>query len=763
MMGSKKEEERNEKIIRGLLKLPPNRRCINCNSLGPQYVCTNFWTFVCMTCSGIHREFTHRVKSVSMSKFTFQEVEALQTGGNQRAREIYLREWDLERQRLPASSNVDRVREFIKHVYVDKKYAGTKTADKPPRDLQRIGSYEDESRRASSYHSFSQSPPYDFQYEERRYGKQGAVLRRPGSDRGISVGKMSSFIYSPTRSTDRTSEDRFANEGSVSRLSDFSVSSGGDLVRPGSGFESPNFQKGSGGNSPSPQTLGNAPQGAPHQIVHSSPEADFRRESNHTAQPQRTMSLGGKGIPAVNPLSHRSNSLPTLFDDFPEPEQAVVHHKENGRMPIPPTSASHDNFGLAKPPALPPSNHSGNAPIDLFQLPSSSGPPLDFFNGSQPQPPSQSTDKLPQTFQPSTLDLFSGFDQNQPVATADKISCEPAIPENGGWATFDNMQPVASSTAGTNNPAPSFTANNTGLAATQLGQVPSLNTQVEFQAFQNLGAEKTSSVLDPWHGGLQNLSLSPSFIYVQTWNAFDNSSALFPVEHMQQFSEPKLPAYNPLAALDMHKDGIGSDTYFQPSAPNSSSHPMHPMMVCNSRLHELHHIRNLVLNWFLSFFPFQEQQEQTVSQAPPSRSTNPFELPYDSDLEPDNMVMSGYAPIIFDLRFKACILIFYHTLGSHVYETHLPIILQFLDMASLQSALPNDHLSSAFVVDASHSWFPQDPVMNYMPNAALQGKNLVPNPRHIISSNPGPFFPTGGLPYTPGSAPSSPLGGNPFA
>ncbi|EXC69639.1 putative ADP-ribosylation factor GTPase-activating protein AGD14 [Morus notabilis] len=53
-MGSRKEEERNEKIIRGLMKLPPNRRCINCNSLGPQYVCTNFWSFVCMTCSGIH-------------------------------------------------------------------------------------------------------------------------------------------------------------------------------------------------------------------------------------------------------------------------------------------------------------------------------------------------------------------------------------------------------------------------------------------------------------------------------------------------------------------------------------------------------------------------------------------------------------------------------------------------------------------------------------------------------------------------------------
>lgn len=28
-----KEDEKNERIIRGLLKLPDNKRCINCNSL----------------------------------------------------------------------------------------------------------------------------------------------------------------------------------------------------------------------------------------------------------------------------------------------------------------------------------------------------------------------------------------------------------------------------------------------------------------------------------------------------------------------------------------------------------------------------------------------------------------------------------------------------------------------------------------------------------------------------------------------------------
>ncbi|MCL7032670.1 hypothetical protein MKW94_011929 [Papaver nudicaule] len=124
-----KEDEKNERIIRGLLKLPANRRCINCNSLGPQYVCTNFWTFVCTTCSGMHREFTHRVKSVSMAKFNSEEVNALMGGGNERAREIYFKEWDPHRHSLPDNSNTRRLRDFIKHVYVDRKYSGEKSTE----------------------------------------------------------------------------------------------------------------------------------------------------------------------------------------------------------------------------------------------------------------------------------------------------------------------------------------------------------------------------------------------------------------------------------------------------------------------------------------------------------------------------------------------------------------------------------------------------------------------------------------------------------
>nr|KYP35390.1 putative ADP-ribosylation factor GTPase-activating protein AGD14 [Cajanus cajan] len=178
-----KEDEKNEHVIRGLLKLQPNRRCINCNSLGPQYVCTNFWTFVCTNCSGIHREFNHRVKSVSMAKFTSQE-----------------------------------------HVYVDRRFIGEKPSDKPPRvkavdkdDFYKGGGsksppYEDAYERRYSDRSSpgGRSPGYD--QESRQYGDYRRSLGRPPiindwrrEDRRISDGDYKVERQSPERAKDVSS------------------------------------------------------------------------------------------------------------------------------------------------------------------------------------------------------------------------------------------------------------------------------------------------------------------------------------------------------------------------------------------------------------------------------------------------------------------------------------------------------------------------------------------------------------------------------
>ncbi|RRT70485.1 hypothetical protein B296_00024107, partial [Ensete ventricosum] len=102
-------------------------------------------------------------------------------------------------------------------------------------------------RRASSYHSFSQSPPED-QYEERYSGKKPAFLsRKPGSDRGLYEGKISSFLYSPGHQGKQSYEDKSANETPNSRNSDYSVASVGDSSKFDS--QSPNFQD-TGCNSP---------------------------------------------------------------------------------------------------------------------------------------------------------------------------------------------------------------------------------------------------------------------------------------------------------------------------------------------------------------------------------------------------------------------------------------------------------------------------------------------------------------------------------
>ncbi|KAL2897708.1 putative ADP-ribosylation factor GTPase-activating protein AGD14 [Bienertia sinuspersici] len=118
------------------------------SSLGPQYVCTTFWTFVCTNCSGVHREFTHRVKSISMAKFSMEEVNALQTGGNElyslRKQDRYISKHGIliliMSQKI--GSNIHRIRDFIKHVYVDRQYTGETHPALVPRNTGMYGAYE---------------------------------------------------------------------------------------------------------------------------------------------------------------------------------------------------------------------------------------------------------------------------------------------------------------------------------------------------------------------------------------------------------------------------------------------------------------------------------------------------------------------------------------------------------------------------------------------------------------------------------------------
>ncbi|XP_057949364.1 probable ADP-ribosylation factor GTPase-activating protein AGD14 [Malania oleifera] len=666
-MGSRKEEERNEKIIRGLMKLPPNRRCINCNSLGPQYVCTNFWTFVCITCSGIHREFTHRVKSVSMAKFTSQEVEALQKGGNQRAREMFLNDWDSQRRRLPDSSNVDKVREFIKSVYVDRRYAGGKIHDKPPRDMQSLRNHEDQTRRASSYHSYSQSPPYDYQYEDRRYGKQAAMLtRKPGSDRGLYEGKISSFIYSPGRFSEQMYEDRFANEGSVSRVSDYSVSSGGDPVR--SDTQSPNFQKDTGLSSPPIHPHGDAlTEDIQRQSSNVFSEANTKRDADGIPRPQRTVSLGSAGSAEGNSVSLKSVNSGGVVDVGSEPEWLAGTYQDfkSTFQSVPQSSFCRNSGGLdlfKAPVATETVASSASSNIDLFPSSvTSSAPSVDLFQSSQlsSATPMHLHPSL-QTSGPPPPNLFPEIGQKQSAITLAKNSPESSVPKNEGWATFDTSQSTASVLGNENQTsarAPSSEVSSFG----KFDQNLSSNPSIQWPPFQSSGAcGPPLAMYNPWPEGMHNQGSTGASM--EPWNAFEDSISQLPLESVPH-SDPQLLASKPSFSADRYSS-------------------------------------------------LKVSQVGTLAHASDRKSTNPFDIPYESE-EPNTM---------------------------------------FLDMSPLHSALPNGQLQTSFLGGASQPWFSQNAVATFIP-AAPQGGMA-----YMAGQAPGSQ-----LPSVPTQGPVASIGGNPFA
>ena len=91
-----KREDPAEALLKSLRKLEGNKICPNCGTVsefGFGKVCAKFNTFVCDLCKTSHQAISHRVKSITMSTWTMDEVRALMDengGGNNACRHIWL-------------------------------------------------------------------------------------------------------------------------------------------------------------------------------------------------------------------------------------------------------------------------------------------------------------------------------------------------------------------------------------------------------------------------------------------------------------------------------------------------------------------------------------------------------------------------------------------------------------------------------------------------------------------------------------------------
>ncbi|WVZ22889.1 hypothetical protein V8G54_001433 [Vigna mungo] len=243
-----------------------------------------------------------------MAKFTAQEVSALQEGGNQRAKEIYFKEWDPQRNSFPDS----RLRDFIKHVYVDRRFSSEKTNDKPPRVK---GDKDDfyENKKTEMYQGGPKSPPYEGRYSDR--SSPGG--RSPGYDQENR--QYGDYKISPSRPpiiNDWHGEERF---GDRQKYDDQRISDGNHKGE----SHSPDHTKDPDSSSPPVvrpvrEILG---ENVVPLRISEPPKTNGVQAANGSTLPQRTASSSTLASSHVTRTEVKPETVKSLidFDDDPEP------------------------------------------------------------------------------------------------------------------------------------------------------------------------------------------------------------------------------------------------------------------------------------------------------------------------------------------------------------------------------------------------------------------------------------------------------------
>jgi len=100
-----------------------NKKCFDCEQRGPTYINTTIGSFVCTKCSGMLRGINppHRIKSISMSSFSADEVEMMRNRGNAWCAAVWLGLFDAHSQPVDYKDD-EKIKEFIIAKYEKKRY-----------------------------------------------------------------------------------------------------------------------------------------------------------------------------------------------------------------------------------------------------------------------------------------------------------------------------------------------------------------------------------------------------------------------------------------------------------------------------------------------------------------------------------------------------------------------------------------------------------------------------------------------------------------
>ncbi|KAL3942571.1 MAG: hypothetical protein SGBAC_003241, partial [Bacillariaceae sp.] len=125
-----------DELVRQISRNAPNKRCADCGTKLPQCVNLTHVTFICMACSGIHRELNNRIKGLGHSAFTEEEAQKLKETDNDKVNRIWLARYDPARDRMKVprgNQDQQHLRAWIRRKYADKTWYGGNGTGGPPR------------------------------------------------------------------------------------------------------------------------------------------------------------------------------------------------------------------------------------------------------------------------------------------------------------------------------------------------------------------------------------------------------------------------------------------------------------------------------------------------------------------------------------------------------------------------------------------------------------------------------------------------------